>query len=153
MDPGFDPRVGQNPDFMKVAGQLPASYMQNPHNLMHQLIGGGSGSAPIQMPVEQEKSRRPGRAFGWTLPDGASGHEDGDEGQQENQHATGHRQHDGHQGNDGLHHVMGLVAVAVVFVVGHGFSRVFDKYQQDFKGSGWLGVGQGLLTYPDYSRA
>ena len=40
MDPGFDPRVGQNANFMKVAGQLPASYMQNMHNLMRQLIDG-----------------------------------------------------------------------------------------------------------------
>ncbi|MDO9292388.1 MAG: hypothetical protein Q7U09_12465 [Hydrogenophaga sp.] len=70
MDPGFDPRVGQNLDFMKVVGQLPASYMQNMHNLMRQLMGCGSGSALIQTPVGQEKSRRPWRAFGWTLPDG-----------------------------------------------------------------------------------
>lgn len=70
MDPGFDPRVGQNLDFMKVVGQLPASYMQNMHNLMRQLMGCGSRSALIQTPVGQEKSRRPGRAFGWTLPDG-----------------------------------------------------------------------------------
>jgi len=38
MNPGFDPRVGQCLNFMKVARQLPASYMQNLHNLMRQLI-------------------------------------------------------------------------------------------------------------------
>jgi hypothetical protein len=70
MDPGFDPRVGQNPNFMKVAGQLPASYMQNLHNLMRQLSGSGSGSALIQAPGGREKSRRPWRALGWMLSDG-----------------------------------------------------------------------------------
>jgi hypothetical protein len=70
MDPGFDPRVGQNTNFMKVAGQLPASYMQNLHNLMRQLIGGGSGSAVIQTLGGREKSRRPRRALGLMVPEG-----------------------------------------------------------------------------------
>jgi hypothetical protein len=64
MDPGFAPCVGQNANFMKVDGQLPASYMQNMHNLMRQLIRGGSGFAVNPMPAGKKKGRRPWRAFG-----------------------------------------------------------------------------------------
>ena len=84
MDPGFDPRVGQNPNFMKVAGQLPASYMQNLHNLMRQLIDGGSGSALIQSRSDKKKAEGPGGRSAGRCLTAASGHEDGDEGQQEN---------------------------------------------------------------------
>ena len=60
------------------------------------------------------------RGFAAALP---SGHRDGNEGQQEHQHAAGHRQHDGHGMDDAFHAVRGLLVRAMAVaggVIGHG---------------------------------
>jgi len=65
----------------------------------------------------KKKAEGPGGRSAWWADGEASGHENRDESQQENQHSTGHGQDDGHEGNDGLHHILRLVFVAVVIVV------------------------------------
>lgn len=47
-------------------------------------------------------------------PAGPSGHENSDEGQQEHQNRTGHRQHDRHQRNDLFHFVGRGLDIAVL---------------------------------------
>jgi hypothetical protein len=63
------------------------------------------------------------RGFGGAL--GHSGHENGNKGQQKNQHTPGNGQHDGHQGNNALHHILffGVVVFGVVVGSRHGVSK------------------------------
>ena len=54
------------------------------------------------------------------MPQKSSGHVDGDESQQEHQHAAHDRQHEGHHRHDGFNPVLGLGVVFAVAVAGFG---------------------------------
>lgn len=80
---------------------LPQSYMQKLHDLM---------------PRPRKKPGEPGL---WCVRRCGSGHEHGDEGQQEDQHRSGQRQHHGHVMHDGFHNVGWVLGCRGLRCMGH----------------------------------
>ena len=94
-----------------MAGQKMRKNKSQRRECLWLLCAAGSTSLGV------EPGQRLARAFRFPRPRPQSGHENGDEGQQEHQHSACQREHDRHHGHDGIDRVdffAGLVAMVGV---------------------------------------